>query len=243
VALTPKEIDRLHVFAAAELARRRLALGLQLNHPEAVALLTDEIFEQARAGSTFEQVIGHARSILRRDDVMEGVPEMIRMLQVDAMFADGSRLVTVYDPIEGGSSMVPGEIISAPEPVEINAGLPVTTMPVTNTGDIPIHLTAHFHVYEANPRLRFDRRAAWGMRLDVPANGSVRIEPGQTVEIRLVPIGGARVVHGFSGAVDGPLDETPVDNAPAHPQVRGSDDETVNVTGSTDRVEPSDPSR
>ena len=99
VALTPKETDRLLVFAAAELARRRRARGLRLNHPEAVALITDEVFEEARAGSSYDEVIAHARAILRRSDVMEGVPEMIRVLHIDAMFADGTRLVTIYDPI------------------------------------------------------------------------------------------------------------------------------------------------
>jgi urease subunit gamma/beta len=242
VALTPKEIDRLHVFAAAELARRRLARGLPLNHPEALALLIDEIFEEARAGSTFEQVIAHARSILRRGDVMEGVPEMIRVVQVDAMFADSSRLVTVHNPIEGGSSVVPGQIYSASEPIEVNAGLPVTTIPVTNTGDVPVHLTAHFHVFEANPRLQFDRRAAWGMRPDVAANGSVRIEPGQTVELTLVPLGGARIVRGFSGAVNGPLDEASVDDALAHLKARGLDEVFVDVAGEEHRAEPGDPS-
>jgi urease gamma subunit len=99
MALTPKETDRLLVFAAAELARRRRARGLRLNHPEAVALITDEVFEEARAGRAFDVVVSHGRSVLRRADVMEGVPEMIRVLQIDAMFPDGSRLVTLYDPI------------------------------------------------------------------------------------------------------------------------------------------------
>jgi urease gamma subunit len=99
VALTPKETDRLLVFAAAELARKRRARGLLLNHPEAVALITDEVFEEARAGRSFEEVIQHARSVLRRSEVMEGVPEMIRVLHIDAMFTDGTRLVTVYNPI------------------------------------------------------------------------------------------------------------------------------------------------
>ena len=99
MALTPKETDRLLVFAAAELARKRRARGLKLNHPEAVALLTDEVFEEARAGQTYDEVISHARTVLRRSDVMDGVPEMIRALHIDAMFTDGSRLVTIYNPI------------------------------------------------------------------------------------------------------------------------------------------------
>lgn len=99
MALTPKETDRLLVFTAAELARKRRARGLLLNHPEAVALITDEIFEEARAGTTFAQVVEHAHRVLHRDEVMEGVPEMIRTIQVDAMFPDGTRLVTVHQPI------------------------------------------------------------------------------------------------------------------------------------------------
>jgi urease gamma subunit len=99
MALNPKEIDRLLVFTAAELARRRRARGLKLNHPEALALITDEIFEEARAGRPFAEVVEHARRILTRSEVMEGVPEMIRTIMVDAMFPDGSRLVTVHDPI------------------------------------------------------------------------------------------------------------------------------------------------
>lgn len=208
MALTPKETDRLLVFAAAELARKRRGRGLKLNQPEAVALITDEVFEEARAGRAYADVIAHARSILCATDVLEGVPAMIRTLHIDAMFPDGTRLVTVYNPIAGGDQMSPGQIISEPEPVEINAGLPVTHLRATNTGDVPIHLTAHFHVFEANPRLRFNRLRAWGMRLDVAAYDAVRFEPGETREIALVPIGGRRVVHGFNDAVNGSLDDT-----------------------------------
>ncbi len=99
MALTPKETDRLLVFTAAELARKRQARGLKLNHPEAVAILTDEIFEEARAGRRHDEVVAHATSVLSRADVMEGVPEMIPILSVDAVFPDGSKLVTVRNPI------------------------------------------------------------------------------------------------------------------------------------------------
>lgn len=99
MAWTPKETNRLLVFTAAELARKRLARGLKLNHPEALAMITDEIFEEARAGRSHAEVVDHARKILNRDDVMEGVPEMLSSVQVDAMFPDGTRLVTVHNPI------------------------------------------------------------------------------------------------------------------------------------------------
>jgi urease beta subunit len=116
----------------------------------------------------------------------------------------------------------PGAIIPASDqPVVINAGLPQSTVQVTNTGDVPVHLTAHFHVFEANPRLRFDRRKAYGMRPDVPAGGAVRIEPGATVEVPMVPIGGNRIVRGFNGLVDGPLDELDVETALERAIARG----------------------
>ncbi|HAX24038.1 MAG TPA: urease subunit beta [Chloroflexi bacterium] len=117
--------------------------------------------------------------------------------------------------------MIPGQIIRRDEPVELNAGLPVTTVAITNTGLVPVHITAHYHVFEANPHLAFDRLATWGMRLDVPSDGAVRIEPRSTVTVTLVPIGGARVVHGFNDAVNGPLDETDPNEALAKLIERG----------------------
>ncbi len=99
MAWNPKETNRLLVFVAAELARKRKARGLQLNHPEAMALLTDEIFEEARAGRPYAEVVDHAQRILQHEDVMEGVSEMIPVVQVDALFPDGVRLVTVNHPI------------------------------------------------------------------------------------------------------------------------------------------------
>lgn len=99
MALTPKETDRLLVFSAAELARKHRTRGLLLNYPEAVALITDEIFDAARAGMAFDAVVEHAQQVLRPSDVMEGVPEMLSAIQVDAMFPDGTRLVTVLNPI------------------------------------------------------------------------------------------------------------------------------------------------
>lgn len=109
--------------------------------------------------------------------------------------------------------MIPGEIVSTGAPVTFNAGAPVTRLAITNTGPVPIHITAHFHVFEANPRLRFNRRLAYGMRLDTHAKGSVRFVPGETKEVALVPIEGERVVHGFNAAINGPLDSLDVEVA------------------------------
>jgi urease gamma subunit len=98
--LTPRELERLQLFSAAELARKRRARGVKLNYPEAVALICDEIIEAARDGKTMEEAMEVATTVLRRVDVMEGVGEMLDKLQVEAMFTDGMKLVTLYDPIK-----------------------------------------------------------------------------------------------------------------------------------------------
>jgi urease gamma subunit len=99
--LTPRELERLQLFSAAELARKRRARGVKLNYPEAVALICDEIIEAARDGKTMAEAMEMAITVLSRTDVMDGVAEMLDKLQVEAMFADGMKLVTLYDPIKG----------------------------------------------------------------------------------------------------------------------------------------------
>jgi urease subunit beta len=101
--------------------------------------------------------------------------------------------------------MIPGEILYADGDVTINAGRPVTTVGVTNTGDRPIQVGSHYHFAEANPALEFDRAAARGRRLAVPAGTSVRFEPGIPRDVDLVPLAGARVVPGLRGETGGPL--------------------------------------
>lgn len=97
--LTPREIEKLTIFTAGEVARKRLDRGLKLNHPEAVALITSEILERIRDGKTVAELMKLGRGILTADDVMEGVPEMIPEIQVEGTFPDGTKLVTVHDPI------------------------------------------------------------------------------------------------------------------------------------------------
>jgi urease subunit gamma len=99
VHLTPREQDKLLVFVAAEVARRRRARGLKLNHPEAVALITAEILEGIRDGRTVSELMAAGLTILGRDDVMEGVPEMVEEVQVEGTFPDGTKLVTIHQPI------------------------------------------------------------------------------------------------------------------------------------------------
>ena len=97
--LTPREIDKLHISMAAEVARKRKARGLQLNHPEAVALIADHILEGARDGKSVSDLMSSGKKVLTNDDVLPGVVDIIHTIQVEATFEDGTKLVTVHDPI------------------------------------------------------------------------------------------------------------------------------------------------
>jgi urease subunit beta len=101
--------------------------------------------------------------------------------------------------------MIPGELFPADGEIEINAGRPVIELEVSNTGDRPIQVGSHYHFFETNPALAFDRSRARGMRLDIAAGTAVRFEPGQSRTVRLIPFAGARIVHGFRGDVEGKL--------------------------------------
>jgi urease subunit gamma/beta len=137
---------------------------------------------------------------------MEGVAEMIHDVQVEATFPDGTKLVTVHEPIRGAShSLTPGETVTLPGDILLNEGRESLVLSVANTGDRPIQVGSHYHFFETNPALAFDRAVARGMRLDIPAGTAVRFEPGQTREVRLVPIAGAREVYGFRQEVMGKL--------------------------------------
>jgi urease subunit gamma/beta len=207
VNLTPTEIERLTLFSAAELARRNLREGILLSHPEAVALLADEVMLAARKNMAYDEVIDRAAALLRAGQCEPGVPDMVRIVTVDAPFPDGTKLVTLIDPITPGANDIrPGEILVGDEPVELFAGAPRISLTVVNRGDRDIQVRSQSHFFETNPALEFDRRAAWGHKLDIASGAGVRFEPGIPVEVQLVPIAGARVIHGFSGSVNGPLE-------------------------------------
>jgi urease subunit gamma/beta len=207
VNLTPTELERLTVFSAAELARRNLREGIPLSHPEAVALLADEVMLAARKNMAYDEVINHATSLLTADVCEPGVPDMVRIVAVDAPFPDGTKLVTLIDPIIAGENDIrPGEVIVGDEPIELFPGAKRLSLTVVNRGDRDIQVRSQSHFFETNPALDFDRRAAWGHKLDVASGTGVRFEPGIPVDVTLVPMAGDRVAQGFSGVVNGPLD-------------------------------------
>ena len=206
--LTPREKDKLLIAMAAEVARKRLARGVKLNYPEAIALITDFVIEGARDGRTVAELMEAGAHVIAPEQVMDGIAAMIHDVQVEATFPDGTKLVTVHEPIRGAApGLVPGEVTTADGDIVMNAGAEVTEFGVANTGDRPIQVGSHYHFAETNPALQFDRAAARGKRLDIVAGTAVRFEPGQTRMVRLVPLGGTREVHGFRGEVMGALDE------------------------------------
>jgi len=217
---------------AGFLAQQRLARGLRLNHPEAVALIAAVILEFIRDGKSVAELMNLGRQLLGRNQVMSGVPEMIYDVQVEGTFPDGSKLVTVHHPIasENGNltlalhgSFLPVPDVSvfkpvADEPVpgsteikdgeiELNVGRATVEIPVTNLGDRPIQVGSHYHFIETNASLKFDRGAAYGKRLDIPAGTAVRFEPGETKTVMLVEIAGKKVIRGGNNLASGKVSE------------------------------------
>jgi len=160
--LTPTELERLTIFTAAELARRRRAKGLKLNYPEAVAIITDEILEGAREGRSVADLIGHGSTILSTDDVLSGIAAMMNIIQIECVFPDGTKLVTVHEPIRPAPGAQadpehPGLVTAADGSIDLNAGRRSVKLRARNTGDRPIQIGSHFHFFEINKAMEFDR--------------------------------------------------------------------------------------
>ena len=218
VELTPREKDKLLLFTAALLAERRRERGVKLNYPEAIAYISAAILEGARDGRSVAELMDYGRTLLSTADVMDGIADLVREVQVEATFPDGTKLVTVHEPIlpaadeqasqpdsTAAAPMIPGELIAAPGERELNVGRETITLSVANTGDRPIQVGSHYHFYESNPALTFEREASRGFRLNIPAGTAVRFEPGQRREVTLVAYAGERAVYGFNAQVMGPL--------------------------------------
>ncbi len=202
--LTPREKDKLLIAMAAIVARRRLERGVKLNHPEAIALITDFVVEGARDGRTVADLMEAGAHVITADQVMDGIASMIHDIQIEATFPDGTKLVTVHDPIRGADDkLIPGETLTEPGEIVMNEGRKTLTLDVANSGDRPIQVGSHYHFFETNPALKFDRAGTKGYRLDIPAGTATRFEPGQTRTVRLVEIAGKKQAIGFRGEVMG----------------------------------------
>ena len=228
--LSPRDIDKLILHGAGFLAQKRLARGLRLNYPEAVALISAQILELIRDGRSVAELMDLGRRMLGRAQVLPGVPELIAEVQVEGTFPDGTKLVTVHHPValeQGDLALalhgsflpvpssfpraaevpVPGEVMAAAGEIELNAGRESVSLAVVNRGDRPIQVGSHYPFAETNRGLEFDRARAYGMRLDIPAGTAVRFEPGESKTVQLVALAGERVVHGGNALGDGPVSE------------------------------------
>jgi urease subunit gamma/beta len=187
--LTAWEEERLLVFTAAELARRHRERGLLLNAPEAIALIADAMFEAARAGASFAEVEAAGRAAVGPDDVLPGVPSLVDEVRLEVLLGDGTRLIVLLDPLGVGASESdgPGSVTLAgadlPDPT---GALERLRLEVRSTSTRVIRVSSHFPFHRVNLRLEFDRAAAAGFRLDLPAGGSARWAPGEVRSVTLV---------------------------------------------------------
>jgi urease subunit gamma/beta len=207
--LSPRDLDKLVLHGAGFLAQKRLARGLRLNYPEAVALIASQLLELIRDGRSVAELMDLGRRMLGRAQVLPAVPSMIHEVQVEGTFEDGTKLVTVHEPISSmqgdlalalhGSFLpippafpdvadedVPGALRVAPGTIALNEGRDAIDIRVTNHGDRPIQVGSHYPFDRTNRALDFDRVAAKGRRLDIPAGNAVRFEPGDDKTVKLV---------------------------------------------------------
>jgi urease subunit gamma/beta len=215
--LTPREKDKLIIFTAALLAHQRKDRGVKLNYPESIAYISSAILEGARDGKSVAELMSYGRQLLTTDDVMQGVDSMISDIQVEATFPDGTKLVTIHNPIqpieevidinqELDEVLIPGEVlINISDEIEINLKRNRIRILVANHGDRPIQVGSHYHFYETNAALSFDREKTKGFRLNIPSGTAVRFEPGQERKVELVEYDGEKVVYGFNAKVMGKL--------------------------------------
>src|SRR3954470_11662444 len=231
--LSPREIEKLMLHNAGSLAQKRLARGLRLNYPEAIALIAAVTLEFIRDGHTVAELMDLGRKLLGRRQVMAGVPEMIHEVQVEGTFPDGTKLVTVHHPIaasdgdlklalfgsflpvppltifgsDSDQEPLPGAYETEPGELELNTGRATAQVAVTNLGDRPVQVGSHYHFVETNASLKFDRKLAYGKRLDIPAGPAVRSEPGETRTVTLVEIAGTKTIRGGNNLADGPVSD------------------------------------
>ena len=229
--LTPRELEKLQLHNVGFVAQKRLARGVRLNYPEAIALIATQLLEFIREGKSVAELMDLGRQLLGHRQTMPGVSKMIAEVQVEGTFPDGTKLVTVHHPIvaedgnldlalygsflpipelstfgETASAIEPGECLTTEDELILNEGRDSVEVKVTNLGDRPIQVGSHYHFVETNAALEFDRELSFGRRLDIPAGTAVRFEPGESKTVSLVEIAGNKVIRGGNNLADGVVD-------------------------------------
>lgn len=192
--LTAWEEERLLIFTAAELARRHRDRGLALNAPEAVALICDAMLEAARGGATYAEVESAGRSAVATDEVLPGVAALVGDVRLEVLMDDGVRLVVLLEPLGPPGDDDPGTVrrpAGTSRVIDEGPGDRVIDLSVTSTSTRVVRVSSHHPFHRVNARLVFDRDAARGRHLDLPAGSTERWSPGETRTVRLVRYGGA----------------------------------------------------
>ena len=186
--LTAWEEERLLIFAAAELARRRRDRGIALNAPEAIALIADTMLEAGRAGASFVEIEAAGRAAVAPSDVLDGVPALVDEVRVEVLVGDGTRLVVLVEPLGTHDGDGPGAVRPAED--ARRAGVPDDrerrTILVRNTSTRVVRVSSHYPFDRVNQRLEFDRQLAVGFHLDLPAGGWIRWAAGESRDVSLV---------------------------------------------------------
>ncbi len=228
--LSPKEIEKLMLHNAGFLAQKRYCRGLRLSYVEAMALIAAQALEFIRDGNSVAELMEKGKCILGISEVMPGVSEMIHEVQIEGTFKDGTKLLTIHQPIcsEYGEEkfalhgsgllritkpaknlaeekLIPGASNAASGTIELNIGRETKIISVLNTGDRPVQVGSHYPFFEVNPLLEFDREAAYGMRLNLPSGTAVRFEPGESKDVELVTFAGEKIQIGANALVNGSL--------------------------------------
>ncbi|XP_057529586.1 urease isoform X2 [Amaranthus tricolor] len=235
--LSPREVEKLALHNAGFLAQKRLASGLRLNYTEAVALIATQILNFVRVGNkSVADLMDIGTQLLGRRQVLPAVVHLLHTVQVEGTFRDGTKLITVHDPIanENGNlelaldgsflpvpsldkfpdmkdEIIPGELRPGVGDIALNNGRRAVILKVINNGDRPVQVGSHYHFIEVNPSLLFDRKKAYGMRLNIPAGTATRFEPGDPKCVTLVSIGGIRCIRGGNNIADGAVDDANIE--------------------------------
>ncbi|MCP3943429.1 MAG: urease subunit gamma [Desulfobacteraceae bacterium] len=229
--LSPKDMEKLMLHQAGFLAQKRYARGISLNYAESIALISSQILEFIREGNSVAQLMSMGKKLLGLKDVMDKVDTMIHEVQVEGTFPDGTKLVTIHQPICNDSGdpklalhgsglkrahgvtkvekreFSPGEYCLQNTGIQINEGRISLLLKVINKGDRPVQVGSHYPFFETNPSLSFDRKKAYGKRLDIPSGTAIRFEPGESKTVGLIDIAGNRVQHGGNNLIDGSLSD------------------------------------
>ncbi|MGC9961257.1 MAG: urease subunit gamma [Acidimicrobiales bacterium] len=185
--ISPAEEERALIFTIAQLARRRRTRGSPVGAQEAIALVCDEVLEAAWDGQSLQEIVTLGRSLLGADDLLDGVPALVRQIQVEAMTPSGSVLVSIDEPFGPPDGDGPGAVRTLPGMIELNAGSTVEQVQIRNTGQRRVVVSSHFPLAELNAALVAEGASLDGKRLAIPAGASIVFEPGDTLTVPLIP--------------------------------------------------------